>query len=290
MTSAFTDPRSPGPRPGRGRPQIWAGGKRRSGLSAGVLWRHAREGARGWAIPRLDRLAARAARSGEAVAAGAGAAAVARLGRAAVVLPPRRHVAGLLAGIGRLSAQAARVLAGPPPVEPLPLRPWAGARGAAPAATPPAATPPAATPLAATPPAATPAPPPQPAALSAAPPQPAASGQPAPSAAAVPPPRRLPPEPLEDTDRPILEAIRKAIRSPVAPQHPDRGPQRAAQPPRPPRGRAALPELAPPEPPEPGPALRLAARAVALVAQALALPVGAVLTLRAVLRGEGLED
>lgn len=257
MTSAFTDPRSPGDKPGNRRPQIWAGGKRRAGIPAGVLWRHAREGAREWMIPRLEWLGDRMARGGHAVAAGAGAAGVARLGRAAVALPPRRHVAAALAGTGRLSLEAAKALAGPPPVEPLALRPWQGAPGAAAFATP------------------------QPRPVRAEPKAEASATE------AAPAPRRLPPEPLDETDLSILGSIREAIRAPVAPQRPRRAPP---PPPPAPRGAEALPDLSPPEPPEAGPALRLAARGVALVAHGLALPVGAVLTLRAVLRGEGLED
>lgn len=264
MTSAFTDPRSPGNRPEDRRPPIWAGGRRRrSGIAAGPLWRHTREGAREWVIPRLEWLGARARQGGEAVAAGAGSSAVARLGRAAAVLPPRRHVAGALSGLGRLSLLAAATLAGPPPVEPLPLRPWPGAPGTpAPATTAgspifaPTAAAPAAHPVA------------------------------APRPLVPETPRRAAPEPMDEAERSILDAIRSAIRAPVAPQRPSRP---LPAPPPPPRGAATLPDLCPPEPAVPGHAVRLAAQALALVAHGLALPVGAVLTLRAILRGEGLE-
>ncbi|HMO07946.1 MAG TPA: hypothetical protein PKD10_09895 [Paracoccaceae bacterium] len=264
MTSAFTDPRSPGEKSGNRRPDIWAGGKRRAGIPAGVLWRHCRGGARDWAIPRVEWLALQATRAGRAVEDGAGTATVARIGRAAAVLPPRRHVAATGIGLGRLLTATADVLAGPPPVEPLALRPWDGAPGTlAPAAPPPE---PAAVPAAAAPVTITPA------------------------AVEAPAPMRRAPEPLDASDRSTLDAIREAIRAPIAPQRPARMPRPPPPPPPPPRGAEALPDLSPPEPYEPGPLMLLGARGVALVALGLCLPVGAVLTLRTVLRGEGLED
>lgn len=247
MSSYLSDPGAPGTKPSSERPPIWSGRRRRA-----PDWRQfARDTldeTRVWGGPVVQRLAGGIATLADRAAEGRGKPLALRMGRVGRLLPTAGQVAGLLSGTSRLVAQSALTVAGPPPLEGLPIRPWDGAPGAVVQA---------------------------PAPVQAAP----AVEEVAPVVLAEPP--RAPARPAPVGDLATLELIRTVIRPPVQPSHPVRVP---VPPPRP-RGRGALPDLEPPVPQPPGMMLRASGRILGWVFLGLLYPVAALRLGWAGLRG-----
>lgn len=248
MSSYLSDPGAPGTKP-PARPPIWSGERRRRAPDLRQFARDTLDETRSWGGPLVDRLAGHLDVLANRAAEGRGKALALRLGRVGRMLPSADRVSGVLAGTSRLVSQSALTVAGPPPLEGLPLRPWGGAPGAV-------------------------SPPP-------APPVPAAVEETLPVIMVEPAP--VPTKPAVDGDQATLELIRTVIRAPVQPSHPVRSP---LPPPRP-RGRGALPDLEPPVPQPPGLALRASGRALGWVFITLLAPVAALRVGVAALRDRG---
>ncbi len=248
MSSTLSDPGAPGEKP-RPRPPLWSGGRQRPRLDLRLFARARLKETRRWGAPVVRGLAGRLDRLAQRVAAGAGRPLALKLGRVGRMLPGAARTGAFVGGTARLLDLASDRLAGPAPVEPLPLRPWEGAPGATRATLAPA---------------------------------PAAA---APEPAAGPAPVRLSTAGLPEGDRQTLEMIRSMIREPVQPSHPVRPPP--PPPPRP-RGMEALPDLQPQPPAPPGAAMSLAARVLGMALLGLLTPVGAARTGWQVARGADL--
>lgn len=259
MASFSTDPGSPGNKPDRGKPRIWAEGRQRPAFDLRAFLRVSTANSRAVAAPVLVALAAGLDRLGTRVEAGDLRIPAARLGRSGRYLPGHVATGRRLrdsAAMTRLAAEAAR---GAGPVEQMPFRGWADAP-------------------------ATPVPVPVTVAKAAA-------------APVERPPQQRPkrPAPLlaapvnAEGERDTLEAIRNLMHAAaVEPVHPQRSPKPPPAPPPPPTGADSLPELAPAEPAPRGVIFRLAGQALGALSVGLALPVGMAQAGYALARGEDL--
>lgn len=296
---ASTDPeRRKGPngrgKAGRVRPPIWTGGRQRPPFDRAAFWRVTKANSRDLLWPVLARIGERFERGAHAVACGFGATMVARLGKAARALPPRRSVVGALRGTGLwLLVGADRIdrIGRPPAADAEEADGFAEddldgeARPSRILGPELAAT----TRVIALRPT-------RPAPRSRAP-EPEAEIAPLPEAEAEVAAARPEQEPLRAAltggsaggeDDPLL-AIRAMMRSAAAPAPVPKKPQLPPPPePDPITGLAALPPLAPPEPPGPGPNLLAFGKASGIGIFILSLPVGALMAGVSYLRGEDL--
>ena len=265
MASTSMGPGSPGDKPDRAKPRLWAEGRQRPGFDARALLRVSLSNSRSVAAPVLVAMAARLDRFGTRVEDGVIRIPAARLGRSGRFLPSHITTGRRLrdaAALTRLAANAAR---GDVPVDPMPFRGWTDAPGLAV--------------------------PPMPAVAERAP-EVAAQGAPAERLPVQRPKRPAPPAPAPtnaEGDRDTLDVIRNLMSmSVVEPEHPMRGARATPAPPPHPTGAGALPVLAPAEPSPRSVLFKLAGRVLGSLSVGLAFPVGLMQAGFAMARGEDL--